>query len=89
MMYWSIHAKSVNSINGRRITNYVTYSSGYLCDVISLGATPQSIPSFMIFSHHLTDTERKRKTVKDGKKLHGTVDKSSSEQQFDMIAFIV
>ena len=35
---------------------------------------------------------KKRKIVKDEKKLHGAVDKSSSEQQFcksDVITFIV
>ena len=35
---------------------------------------------------------KKRKIVKDEKKLHGTVDESSSEQQFcklDVITFVV
>ena len=50
------------------------------------------MPSFVIFSHCLMDTERKRKIVKDEKKLHGAVDESSSEQQFhklDAITFVV
>ena len=44
----------------------------------------------MIFSHCLTDTERK--IVKDEKKLHGAVDESSLELQFrklDAITFVV
>ena len=46
----------------------------------------------MIFSHCLMDTERKRKIVKDEKKLHDAVDKSLSEQQFrklNVITFVV
>ena len=44
----------------------------------------------VIFLHRLTDTERK--TVKDEKKLHGAVDKSTSKQHFrklDTITFVV
>ena len=46
----------------------------------------------MIFSHCLTDTEKERKIVKDEKKLHGAVGKSSLVQQFrksDAITFAV
>ena len=48
------------------------------------------------FSDFLTSfngyRKKRKKTVKDEKKLHGTVDKSSSEQHFrklDMITFVV
>ena len=44
------------------------------------------------FLTSFNEYRKKRKIVKDEKKLHGTVDKSSSEQQFsksDTIVFIM
>ena len=56
-MYYEVHdvimqkstcknIASVNSINGGRITDYVTCANGYLCDK----GTSSSIPSFVIVS---------------------------------------
>ena len=78
-----IHTKdilSVNNINSGCITNYITCASIY----------------FVQRSHKFINTfrllGRKRKIPKDEKKHYGTVDESSSEQQFrksGMITFVV
>ena len=51
-----------------------------------------SINTFSDFLTSFNGYRKKRKTVKDEKKLHGAVDKSLSEQHFrklDMITFVV
>ena len=51
-----------------------------------------SINTFSDFLTSFNGYRKKRKIVKDEKKLHGTVDKSSSEQHFrklDTITFVV
>ena len=55
-----------------------------LCDKSTSLSTP--------FAFLKDKRRRKRKTLKDEKKHHGTVDESSSEQQFcksDVITFVV
>ena len=51
-----------------------------------------SINTFSDFLTSFNGYRKKRKTVKDEKKLHGAVDKSSLEQHFsklDTITFVV
>ena len=53
---------------------------------------PYSPLKFLIFYSSSSGYRKKRKIVKDKKKLHGVVDKSSSEQHFcksDTITFVV